>query len=201
MKFPLKAYIPLLLIVVIIGGATSCNNTTTIDPVAKNSVTGSVEGTAFTADDLEAEKDSNNVFSIKGTINRDASFSLYIKDDGSSFHPVEQEGAFRDFAEHLESLFNSSPPLADSVLQDSLRSGLEILLSDTENLLAPNHSFMFYTVGGLIYYSLDGSYTMTDLDEELNRINGSLNIRLSNFFGGRKDMEAVFDDVQFYQQQ
>jgi len=198
MKIPEKTYVHFIVLIMLMLSMGSCNNSPDPIPLAKNSISGTVEGTPFVATDIVAVKDSNQIFSIKGIINSEASFSLYFKDDGSSAHPIEEEGAFRDLADRLEDLFNADPPLADSVLQDSLTAGLADLLSDTENLLAPNHSFMFYTVGGLIYYSLDGNYIMDELNPELKRLNGTLNVRLSNFFGGRKDMEAVLEDVQFF---
>ena len=199
MKAYPKPYALIIVMLFLILGLISCKDNIVVIPLAENSITGNVEGTTFTATDIEAAKDSNNLFTISGTINSDANFTLYFREDGSFNHPIEQDGSFSDLAEYLENLFNTDPPLADSLLLDSLLSGIEDILSDTDNLLSPNYSFVFYTIGGVIYYSLYGDFVVDAIDQELNRIDGTLTVKLGNFFGGRKDFMAVMEDIQFYE--
>jgi hypothetical protein len=98
----------------------------------------------------------------------------------------------------LDSLASLNPPIEDSLVLDSLANGLQELLANAEDPLSFDRCFLFYIIGDFIYYSDGGQFLLTGFDEELNRISGTLNIRLVNFFGGRKQLTAVLEDIEFF---
>lgn len=191
----MKAATRILVCLTAIAALSSCNDDTAV-PEAANRITGLVDGTPFEAAEVETLRDSTGLVSVSGAIQGDARFTLYFREDGSGIHPVEQDGAFSGLAEQLDNLFNADPPLPDSLLQDSLISGLEDLLANSGELLGPAHSFLFYNVGGLVYYSLNGLMEVPVWDDELNRFSGTLDMRLANFRNGRKDISMELDDLQ-----
>jgi len=191
----MKATTLILALLTALAALPSCNDDQAV-PAAANRITGLVDGTAFTANEVETIRDTTGLISVTGAIQSDARFTLYFREDGSGLHPVEQDGAFSGLAEQLDNLFNADPPLPDSLLQDSLLSGLEDLLANSGELLGPAYSFLFYNVGGLVYYSLNGLMEVPVWDEELNRFSGSLDMRLANFRNGRKDISMELDDLQ-----
>lgn len=170
---------------------------TTVTPAAKNAFSGTIDGFAYSATSVAATRDSNNLVIITGTINNDGTFSLYFKEDGSLVHPVETAGTFINFTQRLDSLFHIDPPLADSVLADSLVNGLSDLLSSGAELLSPADCFLFYQIGRSLYYSTAGQLEVSELDETLRRISGDLDISVVNFTGGRKQLAATLEEIEY----
>lgn len=189
----------LILLPFILLGLASCDDAA-VFPEAQNLITGTVDGTEYTAANVRAFRDSNQVFTISGRINEDAGFTIYYTNETVQEHPVQTAGNFVEFIETLDSLADVQPPISDSLILDSLATGLLALLESVDDPLAPDRSFAFYLIGDVIYFSVGGGLTVTSFDAENKRITGTLDIRLKNFLGGQKDWTAVIEDVRFFEQ-
>ena len=175
---------------------TSCDSSPTVIPNAENAVSGNVDGTSFAATNVSAILDTTGIYIISATINSDAQLSLYFKDGQVENHDVQTSGAFREFLDQLDSLIALDPPIEDSLILDSLATGLAELLAGDDDPLGDDKCFLFYVIGDFIYYSETGNFQLTEFDEELNRLSGELNIGLINFSEGRKDLNALLNDIQ-----
>jgi hypothetical protein len=187
--------IPVVIMAAALLVLAACEEAATF-PAARNSISGQLDGTAFTARNVLCVKDTNDVLTISGRIRDDVRFNISFVDEFATEHPVQTEGGFLEFIDVLDSLYNIDPPIEDSLILDSLANGLLELLASDEEPLAPDRSFAFYILGDFIYYSESGSLTIDELDTGTGRFSGTMDIRLVNFFGGRKQWNAELDDIR-----
>ena len=185
----------LLTLSVAILGLTSCQDPVT--PSARNSLAGTIDGTSFSAVINTGVRNSSGVFQVGGNVNEDANLILSFRNEAVENHPVQIDGNLGVLLETLDSLAAVLPGLEDTVSLDSLVSGLEELLSTDDEFLDQDGSVLFYVIGNVVYYSESGLFRLTDIDPELQRISGTLDMTLVNFTGGRKSLIATMEDVQY----
>lgn len=174
----------------------SCNNTETVIPVAANIFTGEIDGTAFTAENILAARDTSDLVSISGSINEDALFLLYFYGSEPGNYPVGSSESLDQILATLDSISSLDPLTQDSTIAILLEQISEITQSG-EDILAPGESFGFYVLNNFVYYTSSGEMNLTANDRTLLRLAGNTGISWLNFLGGRKNMTADFEDVGY----
>lgn len=174
---------------------TSCQDP--VSPAARNLLEGTIDGTSFSAIINTGVRDSSGVFQVGGNVNTDANLILSFRNEEVENHDVQIDGNLGVLLDVLDSLASVLPGLEDSISLDSLVTGLEDLLTTDEEFLDQDGSVLFYVIGNVVYYSESGLFRLTDIDTDLQRISGTIDMTLINFTGGRKSLVATLEDVQY----
>lgn len=187
-----------ILCIIVVMLLASCASNEIVIPAALNSFVGEIAGTSFEATDVSASQDSS-LYSITGTINNEAAFQLFIRDNSLTEHDISTEvDEIIDTIRVLSELILSDTSLIDSVtvIIDSLTSN-----STLNTIIPTNTCYLFYYVNGFLYFSTAGNVTFTAFDESLNRGSGSFDLEITNLAGGVKQIAGTFEDIEFIVQE
>ena len=176
----------------------SCSNTTTVIPAAANIFAGTADGTAFTAELVTATKDTSGLVTISGNIQSDALFSFYFFDGAPGDYPVSISGVLAQLIETLDSIATLDPETQDTIIT-ILATEFNELVESGAPILNEFECFGFFILNDFLYYTKTGFLSISARDEDLRRINGTLDVEWINLLGGRKNMTATFEDIEYFE--
>ncbi len=190
-----------LLIAVFALMCQSCNgDTVDTTPSAANKLEGMVETTSFSAENVTATKDTAGAINLSGTVNSDANFVTLASSDEVGTYEIPAVQGLNEIVDEIDSvqLAHETMYSADSAILLT-NEYADSLVADWLGSLSSDYSFMFYVISDILYYSEGGTLEISSNDETLQRISGNFTYNLVNLTNGRKTINAIFEDVEYFE--